>query len=274
MLSEFIKSCVKKVAKNEGFIDFEIETTAGSKHGDNFLGVMTAITVIGTRKLNGISKQESLYLICKAPPLSEIRRKKWNSKSVFDREIYIYTQLLPAFARFQKEKGLSEADSFLSFPKIYACEVSEIDDSYILIMENLKMQQFEMYPKDKAPTVDHLLIALQELAKFHAISFAMKDQRPNEFAEFKDLGDIAMDMVFDGSIGLFVEQQMDRLVKAIENPVQKKMVEKLRENYVTTLNKFLRGQSSKEFGVIRHGDFWMNNLMFQYADILVSSHQN
>lgn len=173
MLCEFITASVEKVAQNEGFSDYKIETTAGSKPGDNFLGVMTAITISGMRMVNGTAKADALYLICKSPPLSEIRQKNWKSKIVFDREVFVYTKLLPAFDRFQREKGLNAIDSFHAYPKVYACDVNTTNDTHILIMEDLTMKNFKMWPKHELITLDHELLVLRELAKYHAISFAM-----------------------------------------------------------------------------------------------------
>lgn len=270
MLSEFIKTNVEKVAKTEGFIDFKIETTAGSKHGDNFLGVLTAITVSGERMVDGTVKADELYLICKAPPLSEIRKKNWKSLAVFDREIYIYTKLLPAFVRFQQEKGLSETDSFLAFPKVYACERSATNDMYILIMEDLTVKNFRMWPKHELITLDHELLVLRELAKFHAISFAMNDQQPHLFAEFKQLTDVTFDVIINGPLKKHFDKIIERAAHEMQNPKHSEILHNFRKSYTKSMENLLLGTISTESAVIRHGDCWNNNFLFQYGDDQVS----
>lgn len=265
MQCEFITTGVKKVAKNAGFIDFTIETTAGSQHGDNFLSVMTAITVSGMRMVDGTTRADKLYLICKAPPLSEIRKKNWKSKMVFDREIYIYTKLLPAFDRFQRERGLSEADSFLAYPKVYACEMNEINDMYILIMEDLTMRNFKMWPKNVLITLDHQLMVLRELGKYHAISFAMNDQRPNEFAEFKQLTDVTFDIIINGSLKNHFDKIIERAANEMQNPKHAEIFDKFRKTYTKSMENLLLGEIGTEFAVIRHGDCWNNNFLFKYG---------
>lgn len=265
MLCEFITTNIEKVAKNEGFIDCKIETTAGSKPGDNFLGVLTAITVSGMRMINGVAKSDALYLICKAPPLSEIRKKNWKSKMVFDREIYIYTKLLPAFVRFQREKGLSETDLFSAYPKVYACEVNDANDMYILIMEDLTVKNFKMWPKNELITLDHELLVLRELAKYHAISFAMKDQRPNEFAEFTKLTDITYDVIINGSLKNHFDKIIERAANEMENSKHSEILHKFRKSYTKSMENLLLGEISTEFAVIRHGDCWNNNFLFKYG---------
>lgn len=270
MLSDLIKRYLDKVAKNEGFSDYEIETTAGSKNGDNFLGVMTAITISGLRQQNGITNAEKLYLICKQPPLSEIRKKNWKSNLVFERELYVYSKLLPSFVRFQQEKGLSEVDSFLAFPKVYACEMDKTNDTYILIMEDLRWRNFVMWPKDTLISLDHELLILRELAKFHAISFAMEDQRPNEFSEFKQLLDVSFEVIINGSLKSCFHKLIDRAIEVLENNDHKKLMTDFRGKFAQRMEHLLLGAPSTELGVVRHGDVWNNNFLFKYSDGSVS----
>lgn len=271
MLCEFLTSSVEKVAKNEGFIDCKIERTPGSnQHGDNFLGVMTAITVSGMRMVNGTAKADALHLICKSPPLSEIRKKNWKSKMVFEREIYIYTKLLPAFDRFQREKGLNESDSFRAYPKVYACETDATNDMYVLIMEDLTVENFKMWPKNVLITLDHQLLVLRELAKFHAISFAMNDQRRSEFNEFERLTDLTFDVIINGSLKNHFDKIIARAANEMNDPKHAKIFDKFRKTYTKSMDNLLRGEMSTEFAVIRHGDCWNNNFLFQYGGDQVS----
>lgn len=265
MLDDFTTQLLHKIAKNEGFVDFKIGTKAGSNHGDNFLGIMTAVTISGTKGQNGQNKTEELHLICKATPTNEMRKKNFKTSVVFDREVHIYSKVLPAFVRFQQEKGLNESESFLSFPKTYACEVDEEREAYVLIMEDLKSKNFEMWPKEKIAPLDHQLILMREIGKLHAISFAMKDQRPNEFDEYKQLSDTFSVIVLHGRLKAFMNRSIDRAAGVLKNPVHKQMMQRFRNTYIKIVDEFLNGPSSKEFGIVGHGDCWNNNFLFQYT---------
>lgn len=267
MLCKFLMASIGKVAKSEGFYDrFEIETTAGSKNGDNFLGVVSAVTVTGMRSINGVTKSDALHLICKAPPLSEIRKKNWKSKLVFEREIYIYTKLLPAFERFQREKGLNESDLFLAYPKVYACDVDDANDMHVLIMEDLTMKNFKMWPKNELITLDHELLVLRELAKFHAVSFAMQQQCPNEFAEFKRLADLTYDVIINGSLKTHFDKVLEQTANQMNNQKHAEILQRFRKSYTKSVERLLLGDISTEFAVIRHGDCWNNNQLYEYGD--------
>lgn len=270
MLPEHITNRLHKIAKSEGFSDYKIETKAGSNHGDNFLGVMTSVTLTGTRGLNGKSRAEELHLIIKLPPTNETRQKNFKTDLVFDREVYMYSKVLPAFVRFQQEKGLSEADSFLSFPKVYSCEEDFENNTYILIMEDLRPKNYQMWPKEKTVPLNHELLVMKELGKLHGISFAMKDQRPNEFDEFKGIKDTLSELVLHGKMRSFMNKSIERAANVLKNPEHKKLMLNFRKTYVETIDDFLAGPLSKEYGVINHGDCWNNNFLYQYSDDNVS----
>lgn len=266
MLPESIIKYLHQVAKNEGFSDYEIITEIGSSPGDNYVGVITAITISGSKRLNGHGTRQELHLICKTPPTDNARKKMLKSDLVFDREIYTYSKLLPAFVRFQQEQGLSEVDSFLSFPKVYASEANEKNGNYILIMEDMRSKQYEMWPREKVIALEHELCVMKELGKLHGISFALKDQRSGEFAEFKKLKDIFVDVSVNGLFGPFVKKSIERAADALKNPQYKKYMQNLRRNYTSKVQYYLSESLADEFGVIGHGDCWNNNFLFQYHD--------
>lgn len=267
LVENHIKSILERIAKNEKFTEYKIETEAGSNHGDNYMGVMSAITISGIKEQNGVKKTEQIHLLCKVPSSNEVRKKNFKSALIFNRELYVYSKVLPDLVRFQQEKGLSAADSFLSFPKVYACEIDQENDKYILIMEDLRPQKYEMWPKEKVISLEHELLVMRELGKLHAISFAMKDQRPAEFEQYTDLKDPFCELCIYGKFRSFSNKSIERAANVLKNPNHKKMMENFRKTYAQTIEEFLLGESSREFGIVAHGDCWNNNLLFQYNDV-------
>lgn len=267
-LADYITIHVHEIAKSEGFTNYTIETEAGSNHGDNLVAIMTAITVSGTKATN--DRNEKLHLLCKEAPTNETRRKHFNSEMIFNREIFVYTKILPAFKRFQVEKGLNESDSFVSFPKVYACEENNEEGIFLLIMEDLRVKNFKMWPKEKVIAFDHELLIMRELGKFHAISFAMKDQRPDEFHEFTRLKDTFVPIVITGKMRSFNNKSIERAANVLKRHEHKQLMLHFLQTFGDTIKEFLCGASSHEFGVIGHGDCWNNNFMFNYFDEQVS----
>lgn len=271
MLSESIMNLLHRVAKNEGFSDYQIDTQTGSSHGDNYVGIMTAVTIAGTKPVNGQNQYEKLQLFCKTSPLDENRKKILKSNLVFDREIYVYSQVLPALMAFQKSRGLGEIDSFSSFPKVFACEANEKNGNYILIMEDMRAKNYEMWPKEKVISLDHELHIMREFGKLHGISFAMKNQQPDEFYKFKQLKDIFVDVVFHGLFRSFALKSIERAENTLKNPKHKEFMHMLRSDCINKITNYLSGPCNTDFGIIRHGDCWTNNFLFRYSDKNVCS---
>lgn len=268
MLPDYVTKVFDRIAGDLNFVDYEINTKAGSKHGDNFLGVIIAVTLTGTRDINGDHVSDAVHLLVKLPPDNKQRRAQFQSDLVFDRELLIYSKVLPAFAAFQREKGLSDDEMFSAYPKIYACEFDAENDSHILIMENLRTRNFDMWPKKQTVRYDHELMVMETLGKFHGISFALKDQRPHQFEEFKKLDDILNKLMIDS----FLQETSERASNSIKNEAHKELYSVQRFN--NGLFKPMTWEARNKFGVITHGDCWNNNYMFQYSDEnVISFHQ-
>lgn len=234
------------------------------------MSILTAITITGTKVQNDKLQNDELNLLCKMPPLNEMKRKESASNAMFRREIYMYRKVLPAFVRFQKEKGLSEIDSFVSFPKVFACEINDVDDTCFLIMEDLRPQNFEMWPKEKTIPIDHELMIMRELAKLHAISFAMKDQCPNEFEQFKCLRDPKFENILKNEVGGFVDKTIEKTIEILEQPKHKEFMQTFLNTYKELIIEYLLGAASEEFAVVTHQDCWITNFLFQYGNNNVS----
>lgn len=232
---------------------------------------MTAVTLSGTKGSNGKIRNDELHLICKMPPNNEIRNKNFKTDVVFSREIYMYSVVLPAFMRFQREKGLAVSDQFSAFPKTYVCENDAENGGFLLIMEDLRPQNYVMWPKEKVVPLDHEMLVLQEIGKFHALSFAMKDQRPHEFHALKPTTDTLSEIILHGKMRVFMEKTIQRAANVLINPAHKKLMLDFQKTFVKTIGSFLTGPWNKEFGCINHGDLWNNNILFQYADDNVCS---
>ena len=111
---------------------------------------------------------------------------------------------------------------------------------------------------------------MRELGKFHAISFAMKDQRPDEFREFTRLKDTFVPIVVNGKMRSFNNKSIERAANVLKRQEHKKLMMDFLQTFGDTIEEFLCGASSHEFGVIGHGDCWNNNFMFSYSDEQVS----
>jgi len=265
---DYVIELLDDIAKKEGFEKYKYSISAGSNHGDGFLAAMKRITVSGTR--NG--RDDELSLIFKLMPSSAARREQFNSTKVFSREVTMYNNVLKTMHDFQVEKGLTAEDGFFEYPKCYGVLEDEKNDRFALVMEDLKKAGYEMFDKFKPSDFNHVKLFMESLGKYHAISFALKDQRPGVLEQFKDLEDIFADQVkrSPDMMQAMFRFSYDRAILAFENDIAKEAavctLRKLKENFLHDLTTLPLGRKTEPFSVINHGDCWNNNLMFKYDE--------
>lgn len=267
-LPDYLIEILNKITKKEGFESFTYSISAGSNHGDGFLAAMKRITVSGKR--NG--RDDKLSLIFKLMPTSAARREQFNSTKVFSREVMMYNKVLKMMNDFQVEKGLTAEDGFFEYPKCYGVIEDEANDCFALVMEDLKTSGYEMFDKFKPSDYNHVKLFMESLGKYHAVSFALKDQRPAIFEQFKDLEDIFAGQVENSPdlMQAMFRFAYDRAILAFEGDIAEEngvlTLKKLKENFLHDLLTLPAGRKSEPFSVINHGDCWNNNLMFKYDE--------
>lgn len=130
-----------------------------------------------------IGNEKWLSLIFKKCAQHEWRRNQILIAEYFSREIQIYEKILPSFNQIQLTKGIDiKTDGFNECAHCYfALKEPPFE---CLFLEDFKVNQFEVFQQHKEPlTFDHVSLVMKALGKFHAISFALRDQQPALFAE-------------------------------------------------------------------------------------------
>lgn len=263
-LPQYVFDLVNKIAKIEGFTEFSIEMKPGSEKGDNFLGILTS-TVISGKRDKAIG-DEKLHLLCKVAPTNPARRKEFRSVSQFKREALMYKKILPQFAEFQREKGLSANEGFSAYPKCYEAIADEISDQFVVIMEDLRPQGFVMWPKWRGTPLDHESLVLEQLGRLHGISIALKDQRPDIYEDLKSVHDVCLGFFENDSMIGVMNAAFDRAIGVLDNEEHKRIMEEAKMNGQKSFEKCFIGGGGEAFGVIGHGDCWTNNMLYRYKD--------
>lgn len=263
VIPDYLQTLLETIATREGFSNgYQINSRPGSNVGDGFQGLMLSVVISGRR---GAIKDE-LVLICKIPPVSELRRKF--TVRPFKQEIAAYETLLPALGQFQRDKGIAEADGFFAWPKCYGTYADEERFEFAIVLEDLRHQGFRMWNKYEPIDYQHVRLALSQLGKLHAISFALRQQQPEVFAQFRSIGSSIFDMM-DATPGAleFFEKSFDRAIETLQpdDTDEKRKMAHMRRNFKTFFRLATSDGEAEPFTVFCHGDFWNNNLMFQYA---------
>lgn len=260
LVSDGIKELLRKCLKEKKITVSNIDIEAGSVHGDNYLGVIAKAQVTGT-DANG--KPISASYVIKSAPKTEGMRTVMPIRFVYEREIYIYSTVLPALKQFQEEKAVKNP-----FASHAIClKTSDEDRDEALIMEDMKALGYKMQNRKKALDYNHVKLVVTELARLHAVSFAMLDQKPELFDEFRKTTEENFMMHIDWE--LFRSMMKDLCNKAENslNPeTDQKVIEKFKKFRINCIDDMMDMlcKNYYPYCVIRHGDSWTNNFLFAY----------
>lgn len=261
LVSNDVKNLLKNLLEENEIKDFEIHIKPGSIKGDNYLGIIAKVVVTGKDSRNN---DVTLDYIIKSAPRSEGFRTNAPIRMAYEREIYMYTNILPEFMRFQEERKVK--NPFKSFAKCLKTSFEDKDEA--LIMEDMKQYGFFMQNRRLPLSYEHVSLVLKELAKFHAFSFALRDQKPDLFKMYeekleKNFIDEMDKEMFDQHSDMIYGKARDSLdptkdAEALERYNKYCLVIK------DEMYNLLSPAAAGDYAVIRHGDTWTNNFLFAY----------
>ncbi|CAH1101893.1 unnamed protein product [Psylliodes chrysocephalus] len=249
---------IDKIAKENGFMEYQVTTNKGSEKGDNFLGILTLITLD-----NGENKLE---LILKSAQQKDTFRKVAPIRRAYLREIYLYENVFVVFKKYQDDHNI--ADTFDCYAKIY--ESSTVEENECLILENLKVKGYQLWNRKIYMNTEHISAVLKEYGKFHAISMAMRHKNVELYEKLTE----------DIKVGIWLEKDetWDARVKYIKSVMVvgheavkdstdlKEFLKKVEDSLPDLIHKELRTPEYQQ--ALVHGDCWCNNIMFKYENEL------
>lgn len=263
----YVRKLLDDIAVREQFTTggYTINYDAGVGIATGFQSSMFRIQISGNIQDN----PSQLSLICKIPP-QNIYRKQY-SIGIFIHEIIMYTEILPAFVKFQEEKGVSATDGFYKFPKCYGTFSDHKTFEYAIVLEDLVESGYKLWNKFVQVDLIHASLALRTLAKFHAISFALREQQPDLYHRISTIetnnikGMFAMPKARAFIEGMF--QSAISILPTNESELINRMTQ-LKTVYEQKLRTSTDLKSP--FSVLNHGDFWVNNMFFEYSNEMVT----
>lgn len=167
------------------------------------------------------------------------------------------------FMAFQKEKRLTNDEAFTSYPKCYVAIADEEKDQYVVIMEDVRAKGFRMLPRILPTPDEHVYAVFEQLGKLHAISFALKDQRPDVYDELKAIKEIFSSFFQSLNLKKSTQKGFEVAIEALINEEHKEIVREIKENFVEFLIESHADDVSAPFGILSHGDCQNTNLLFR-----------
>uniref|UniRef100_A0A4Y0BSZ1 CHK kinase-like domain-containing protein n=1 Tax=Anopheles funestus TaxID=62324 RepID=A0A4Y0BSZ1_ANOFN len=261
-LPAYLYKAMEQVASEQGFTagQFKLEFDVGSNKGDGFVGQMfKAYLTEGDRRE---------VFLCKIPPLNDARRRQFNTMISFGRETLVYKTFLPEMFAYQEEKGVGREEGFFNVPKCYYAECDEAAEESVIIMDDLRLMDYRMWDKLEPVNYEHARLTMQQLGRLHAVSLALKRDRPEEFEKFKVPDSLVLLMHDQSPLELMMKQMIYDAKETLEphETKERAKMEKLAENMRQEMLSLANGSSAEPYTVLGHGDCWVNNFMFNYKN--------
>lgn len=173
------------------------------------------------------------------------------------------------FREFQLAKGINLSENgFNEYPDYYFSVNEEFSEC--LFIEDLCRRNFEMINQRKESiTFDHMCLLMKALGKFHAISFALKDQQPEKFSELTNLITERYWTIWTApksETESFFLGMLNRLTNVLREDNRLDLLEKfdkiVGDDIATTIFQLVSGAAAEPYAVICHGDVTINNTMY------------
>ncbi|XP_055548976.1 uncharacterized protein LOC129732274 [Wyeomyia smithii] len=259
---QYLYDAVARMAPQEGFTpgQFELTFDAGSGKGDGFTGELFRAKIVEGSK--------ELEVLCKIPPVNETRRRQFNSMVNFDREVLVYSKLLPIIYEFQREKGVTEEVGFFNAPKCYLAYYEADSEESVIVMDDLRLKNYRMWNKLVPVNYEHCKLCMIQLGRLHAVSFALKDQKPEMFEQFKVPDPMSKTYKDNEPFLYMMYLSMDRAIATLE-PEEEEARQKLLQLKSTMAEDFFKltqSEKAEPYAVLGHGDCWINNFIYGYEN--------
>lgn len=249
-LPEYVNELFTKIAQENGFTrSFSMEISTGSELGDGFSSEIFRIT------MSDEGKVEKLHLVCKIAPSNVNFRREFLLDENFRREALFYENFMPILAKFQEEKQLPFDDQFRAYPKCYGTIIDDVNERYVIVLEDLKSFGFKMWSRAKPTTIENARMTMRELGKFHGLSMAMKQQMPNEFDAIKKVKSFDEYRLKSQHIVNMIQDSYEQAINALRNPNHKSILRHFQNNIRQSILHCFDEKAIDRFGVLCHGTF-------------------
>lgn len=167
--------------------------------------------------------------------------------------------MLTFFREFQESRNIVvNRDGFYEHSRC----LKSIDEEPFecLFLQDLAEKNYQMIDKNDL-TIEHILLVMKALGKFHAISLALKDQEPEKFAEIaSELREHFFDPATSAGFPKIFNNAAMTVINAITDDKDSHLLEAVlrlyERNQFDIITDCVNAQAAEPFSVVTHGDMW------------------
>ncbi|CAH1710120.1 unnamed protein product [Aphis gossypii] len=220
------------------------------------------------------SDESQFHVVTKFKLRSEKLRHMFKIDFQFNNEIIMYEKIIPFL--FECHRSLNGVEDLPLLPKFFygRNKGGEFFERDLIMVENVNPLGFKLSEARMFLDYDHLITALQALAKFHGLSYTAKHKDPDTLQKFvMNIRDTQFDdngewLLKNNSFKRFATRGINRLLERsgdlYRDNEHLQRFQKLIDDGDNLLRRTLKPR--EPFSVACHGDFNRNNMFFRYDE--------
>ncbi|XP_027847192.2 uncharacterized protein LOC114127210 [Aphis gossypii] len=220
------------------------------------------------------SDESQFHVVTKFKLRSEKLRHMFKIDFQFNNEIIMYETIIPFL--FECHRSLNGVEDLPLLPKFFygRNKGGEFFERDLIMVENVNPLGFKLSEARMFLDYDHLITALQALAKFHGLSYIAKHKDPDTLQKFvMNIRDTQFDdngewLLKNNSLKRFATRGINRLLERsgdlYRDNEHLQRFQKLIDDGDNLLRRTLKPR--EPFSVVCHGDFNRNNMFFRYDE--------
>lgn len=262
LLNPMIKKRLELVMHNRDVKNCKITITRSSVENPNMLGLIWELKVTG----KDAQGNDILYnWILKSATLTEVVRKYAQIDRLFKKEIFVYDKLIPVYKQLISEHNVLEP--FAVTPEMQQYFTDTFQES--LVLEDMRNFGFTAVKSSEPCSHGQATLAMKALGKLHALSYALREHKPEEFKRFTEYAKNRFNV--NANFELYSKHQKlccERVLEILNCgkdksvvPLFKKFMEKSFEYQIQAVKMSAMGA----YAVLTHGDAILDNMLFKYG---------
>ncbi|PSN29269.1 hypothetical protein C0J52_28191 [Blattella germanica] len=260
MNNEFLENALQNERNDPNIVIISSEIGAATAAGDNYGSNMYRATV----KFKTNDNLEEASVIIKAlPAASEEVLKLIENSPVFKNEAHMFAVVMP---EMQKLLNKVKPNAYQPFGAKHIYSSLE-PRSIAIVLQDLKREGFKLAQGDLGLDLNHGLLVMRTIARFHACSLVLYRNDPKCLEFYEDSlqateeNTLMMNLMVSTLTSTTEEVGKWEDYKDKYYSILKSMVNSCMQRYISAVKR-----DDASFNVLIHGDLWMKNMMFKYSE--------
>ncbi|XP_037294836.1 uncharacterized protein LOC115454592 isoform X2 [Manduca sexta] len=251
VLSPKLQEYINSIIKREGYLTHKLTAKTLPADGSGFMGVLNTIDIQGKTAVG--DKETHIFIKNLIPNPEEM--KIYSARDVFSRESFVYTELSKKITELQNEANIPEKERYKMIKSFEECNPEAI------ILENITYKGFKQCSRMDVVSLEFAELAISLLAKFHALSYVLKENDPNFFEE--KIRSLKQPFFFGEAWDGFTTNIFRSTVALLDKDVRDKYEDKLLQ-MIKKFPDYINNATT--FGTLCYSDYRHGNIMVKDTD--------